>query len=75
MTVRKAGNFSKRRRRVPIAEVYSAIFENFRTAYANRTRQSGVEVIPTYGGVEVDGVIVPPDPYFGRVSGFQANQP
>ena len=61
-----AGNFPKRRRRVPIAEVYSAIFGNFHTAYANRAGQFGVEVVPTYGGVEVDGVTVPPDPIFQK---------
>ena len=73
MTVRKAGNFSKRHRRVPIAEVYSAISRNFHTAYANGTGQLGIEVVPAYGGVEIDGVTVPPDPIF-RTGGWVSSE-
>ena len=72
MTIRKARNFSKRRRRVPVAEVYSIIPGNFRTAYANGTGQSGVEVVPTHDRVEVDGVTVPPDPIFRKGEWFSS---
>ena len=33
MTVRKDGLPSKRCRRVPVAEIYSAIYKNFRVPY------------------------------------------
>jgi hypothetical protein len=53
VTIRKAKNISILSRRVPVAEVYSLISENSRTARPNETERPGVEVTPAYGWVEV----------------------
>ena len=62
MTIRKTRDTYIRRRRVPLAEFYSSIYENFRVVYTNETGESNVEVAPACGGVEVGGIAILPAP-------------
>jgi hypothetical protein len=49
-----------RRRRVPLAEIYCLIFENFHIAYTNRSGESSIKARSVCGAVEVGGVAVLP---------------
>jgi hypothetical protein len=67
VTIHNTRSYYIRRRRVPLAEGYSLISENLHIAYANETEQSSVEVTPAPSGVEVDGIIVLPDPVTWKI--------
>jgi len=54
-------------RRVPVAEIYSAISENFHIAYTKGAERSSVEVTPTYNGVEAGQITVLPEPAILKV--------
>ena len=54
-------------RRVPVAEIYSAISGNFHIAFANRAGQPSIEVTPVHSGVEAGGVTVLPEPVILKV--------
>jgi hypothetical protein len=43
-------------RRVPLAEIYCLIFENFRITYTSGTGESSTEAKSVCGGVEIGGV-------------------
>ena len=73
MTVRKTKDVYIRRRRVPLAEVYCTISEDFRIVYAGEIGQSSVEVILACGGVGVGGVATLPAPVVWRV-GWALNE-
>ena len=67
MTVRKAITIYNFPRRVPVAEIYSAIFKNFHIMYTNGVRQSGIEVTAARSDVEAGRVTVPPEPVILKV--------
>ena len=48
---------------MPLAEVYSSISKNFHIVYTNGTEQSSIEATPGHGGVEVDKIVILPDPH------------
>jgi hypothetical protein len=62
MTVHKTRDIYIRRRRVPLAEFYFSIYENFHIAYINETGESSIEAAPACGEVEVGGIAVLPVP-------------
>jgi hypothetical protein len=47
-------------RRVPLAEIYCLIIENFRTTYADGAGESSSDAKSVCGGVEIGGVAVLP---------------
>ena len=47
-------------RRVPLAEIYCSIYENFHIVYTDKTGESSVRVTPACGGVEIGGVAALP---------------
>ena len=61
MTVRKAITIYNFHRRVPVTEIYSAIFGNFHIAYTGGVGQSGIEVTAAHSDVEAGRVTVPPE--------------
>ena len=67
MTIHNTRCYYIRRRRVPLAEGYSLISENLHIAYANETEQLSVEVTPAPSGVQVDGIVVLPDPVIRKI--------
>jgi hypothetical protein len=67
VTIHNTRYYYFRRRRVPLAEGYSLISENLHIAYANETEQLSVEVTPVPSGVEVDGIVVLPDPGIWKI--------
>jgi hypothetical protein len=56
--VHKTRGIYIRRRRVPLAEVYCLIFENFHIAYTNGTGVSSLKASSACSEVQVDGVAV-----------------
>ena len=62
MTIRNARYYHIRRRRVPPAENYSSISENFHTTYVDETEESSIKVAQVYGRVEAGEIAVLPDP-------------
>jgi hypothetical protein len=60
VAVHKTRDVYIRRRRVPLAEFYCSIREDFHIAYVNGTRASNIEVAPACGGVEVGGIAILP---------------
>jgi hypothetical protein len=60
VTVPKTRDMYIRRRRVPLAEIYCLIFENFHIAYTNRSGESSIKARSVCGAIEVGGVAVLP---------------
>jgi hypothetical protein len=60
VTIPNAGNMCIPRRRVPLAEIYCLIFENFRVACTNRSGESCIKARSVCGAIEVGGVAVLP---------------
>jgi hypothetical protein len=46
--------------KIPLAEIYCLIYENFHVAYADRIGESNIGATSVYGGVELGGVAVLP---------------
>jgi len=53
VTVPRTRDIYIRRRRVPLAEVYCSVSENFPLVWTNKNRELSVEVIPACGTAEV----------------------
>ena len=51
VTVPRTRDLNIRRRRVPLAEIYYSISENFHIVYTNKTGESSVGATPACGGV------------------------
>ena len=62
VTVPRTRDLNIRRRRVPLAEIYCSISENFHIVYMNKTGEPSVRVTPACSGVEVGGVATLPAP-------------
>ena len=54
MTVPRTRDIYIRCRRVPLAEVYCSVSENFPLVWTSENRKLSVEVTPAYGAAEVD---------------------
>jgi hypothetical protein len=67
VTIHNTRYYHIRRRRVPLAEGYPLISENLHIAYANETEQLSVKVTPPPSEVEVDGIVVLPNPVIWRI--------
>ena len=63
VTAYKTRGLNIRRRRVPLAEIYCSISENFHIVYTNKTGELSVGMTPACGGVEVGGVVTLPAPH------------
>ena len=53
VTVPRTGDIYIRCRRVPLAEVYCSVSENFPLVWTNQNRELSVELIPACGAAEV----------------------
>ena len=73
VTVPRTRDLNIRRRRVPLAEIYCSISENFHIVYTDKTGELSVGVTPACGGVEVGGVATPPAPNLEGWLGFERN--
>jgi len=52
---------------VPVAEIYSAIFENFHIAYTDGAGQLNIRVIPARSSIEGGRVTALPEPVILKV--------
>jgi hypothetical protein len=74
VTVHKTRNIYVRRRRVPLAEFYYSVYENFHIACINEIGEQSIEAAPTCGGVGVGGIAILPVPRGSEgLQGFERN--
>jgi len=72
VTVPRTRDIYIRRRRVPLAEVYCSVSENFPLVWTNENRELSVEAIPACGTAEVgEFATLPALRSFGGWLGFE----